>query len=155
LADSAYRACTRVHTKLIQVLGVSFNKSSEKLESKVASVAETIYKQGKENQVGIDDLKAQMLLFNSGIQRLFDIVLKPFERQITEEELRNHLLEKVKHLTNTLTFCKFKDLIQIIAHQEISYDKIIAEIIKMKKDGLITYHGKEIFDDTEITILNN
>jgi len=110
-------------------------------------------KQGKESQVSIDDLKAQVMIINEGMQRLFKIVMKQFEPEISEEELRSHLLEKISHLTDTLTFCSFKDLIQIISHQQISYDKIIAEIKKMKEEGLITYDGDELFDDTKITIV--
>lgn len=129
--------------------------SSEKLEGKMKNVEQTLDKQGKESQVSIDDLKAQMTLLNDGVQKLFKIVMKQLEPEITEAELRTHIIEKIGHLAETLTFCSFKDLTQVIAHQDISYDKIIGEIKKMKEEGLITYDGDEIFNDTKITIVKS
>ncbi len=127
--------------------------SSGELTGKIKHVTETLDRQGKESQVGIDDLKAQVMLISDGMQKLFKIVMKQFEPEITEEGLRNHILEKISKVTDTLSFCSFKDLIQVISHQEISYDKIISEIRKMKEEGIIVYDGEELFEETKITIV--
>ncbi len=129
--------------------------SSDKLEGRVNHVKETIDRQGKENQVGMNNLESQFMILSEGVQKLFKIVLKQLEPEITEGELRNHILEKIGHLTDTLTFCSFKGLTEVIAHQDISFNKIMDELKKMKAEGLILYEGDEIYNDTVIKIIKN
>jgi hypothetical protein len=139
---------------------VEFKKDIEKaitdvgdsMEIKLKNVFDTVDRQGKESQVGLDDLKAQMMILNQAVQRMFKIAIKQLEPEITEPELKRLILDKITMLTDTLTFCSFKDLLEVISHQEFSFNRIIEELKKMKDEKLIMYDGDEIYHDTTITI---
>lgn len=74
------------------------------------------------------------------------------ESEAREETVRQHILLELKKLRRINRHSEADDIVRTLS-EHIPSEKIIREIEKMKKDGLLSFEGEHLSPDSEIRLL--